>query len=128
VYEVDRADCRRRGQIDKAREILSAAIGRTDLDWPEVVYEAMLQFETIHGDLSTLADATSKIEAEQQKLARRREKANQEQLQQYYAAAPVAQPEATQATQEVEVRQEQPQPEAMDDSHFKRYVFERAMR
>jgi len=115
------SDRRRRGHSDKARAILTTAIGRTDLDWPEAVYEALLQFEMIHGDLSSLADAASKIEAEQHKLARRREKANQEQMQQYYAAQPVVQPETTQEVeaQAVEVPQEQPEP--TDDSHFKRF-------
>lgn len=75
---------RREGNIDNARETLLTAIQRTDLDWPEAVYEALIQFENVHGTLDSLADAIKQIEAEKQKLVKRREKAAQEQYQQYY--------------------------------------------
>jgi hypothetical protein len=78
---------RRRGNIDTARSTFTDGIERTDLDWPEAVFEAFLRFETIHGDLNTLAEATNRIYVEEVKLAKRRQKATQEQLNQYYAEA-----------------------------------------
>lgn len=74
----------RRGEVDATRQILLSAIQRSDLDWPEAVYDAFIQFENVHGDLQTLLDAQGRIEREQEKLARRREKQAQEQLQQQY--------------------------------------------
>ncbi|WVQ65310.1 uncharacterized protein L199_003486 [Kwoniella botswanensis] len=51
------------------------AIQRSDLDWPEAVYDALIQFEHVHGTLDSLLDARTKIEREQEKLSKRREKA-----------------------------------------------------
>jgi hypothetical protein len=51
------------------------------------VYEAYIQFENVHGDLGTLLQATSHIEKEQEKVTRRREKAAQQQMEQYQLAA-----------------------------------------
>ena len=96
----DDTNTRRRSNIEIARTIFAAAIQRTDLDWPEAIYEAYDRFEVIHGSLETLADAKSKIEVEQQKLAKRREKASQGQMDQYYAAAATAEPPADQQTVE----------------------------
>lgn len=53
------------------------AIQRSDLDWPEAVYEAFTQFESIHGTVETILLAARKIEKESEKLARRREKTAQ---------------------------------------------------
>lgn len=65
---------RRRGQYAAARAIYVTAIQRSDLDWPEAVYEAFTQFENIHGTVDTILQASRKIEKESEKLARRREK------------------------------------------------------
>lgn len=53
------------------------AIQRSDLDWPEAIYEAFTQFENIHGTVETILLAARKIEKESEKLARRREKTAQ---------------------------------------------------
>ncbi|WVR06547.1 hypothetical protein IAU60_003578 [Kwoniella sp. DSM 27419] len=74
------------GQPNKARsssyqmtlllaDTLSKAIHRSDLDWPEAVFEAFLQFEQLHGSLDSLLEAKKAISREQEKLVRRREKA-----------------------------------------------------
>ncbi|WVQ78414.1 hypothetical protein IAT38_000500 [Cryptococcus sp. DSM 104549] len=78
----------RRGDEDSARELFTNAIHRSDLDWPEAVYEAFIQFETIHGTLETLSKTKKKIEVAQEKLAKRREKEAQEAqaYQEMYAA------------------------------------------
>nr|XP_019000213.1 uncharacterized protein I203_07372 [Kwoniella mangroviensis CBS 8507]OCF63674.1 hypothetical protein I203_07372 [Kwoniella mangroviensis CBS 8507] len=65
----------RRGQLDLARSSFFKAIQRSDLDWPEAVYDALIQFEHVHGTLDSLLDARTKIEREQEKLSKRREKA-----------------------------------------------------
>ncbi|KGB79737.2 hypothetical protein CNBG_5575 [Cryptococcus deuterogattii R265] len=65
----------RRDDVDQAREILEKSIQRTDLDWPEAIYEAFIQLEVVHGSPQTLQGARKKIEKEQEKLAKRREKA-----------------------------------------------------
>lgn len=75
----------RRQDRTEARKTYATAIERTDLDWPEAVHEAYIQFETIHGTLDTLAQAKVAVKREQVKLAKRREKAAAEQYQyQYY--------------------------------------------
>jgi hypothetical protein len=88
---------RRRGDLAQTRQLFERAIQRSDLDWPEAVYEAYIQFETVHGDLGSLLQATTHIEKEQEKVTRRREKVAQQQMEQYHMAA--AEPAAT----EVEV-------------------------
>ncbi|WVO20839.1 uncharacterized protein IAS62_002139 [Cryptococcus decagattii] len=65
----------RRDDVDRAREIFEKSIQRTDLDWPEAIYEAFIQLEVVHGSPQTLQDTRKKIEKEQEKLAKRREKA-----------------------------------------------------
>lgn len=65
----------RRDDVDRAREIFEKSIQRTDLDWPEAIYEAFIQLEVVHGSPQTLQDTIKKIEKEQEKLAKRREKA-----------------------------------------------------
>ena len=101
---------RRRNNIDIARSILVDGIQRTDLDWPEAVFEAFLRFETIHGDLTSLADATRKIGVEEAKLAKRRQKASQEQLAQYYAEAVPVEQATTAVVQDDRVMAEPSQP------------------
>ncbi|EAL22747.1 hypothetical protein CNBB1950 [Cryptococcus deneoformans B-3501A] len=65
----------RRDDVDRAREIFEKSIQRTDLDWPEAIYEAFIQLEVVHGTPQTLQDTRKKIEKEQEKVAKRREKA-----------------------------------------------------
>ncbi|TYJ56665.1 hypothetical protein B9479_002595 [Cryptococcus floricola] len=77
----------RRDDASAARDIFEDAIARTDLDWPEAVYEAFIQFEIVHGDPSTLLQTKKKIEKEQEKLARRR--AKEAAAQEQYTAAVV---------------------------------------
>ncbi|WVQ71771.1 hypothetical protein IAR50_001312 [Cryptococcus sp. DSM 104548] len=77
----------RRDDPSAARDIFEDAIARTDLDWPEAVYEAFIQFELVHGDPNTLLQTKKKIEKEQDKLARRR--AKEAAAQEQYAAAVV---------------------------------------
>jgi hypothetical protein len=92
----------RRQDAVTARETYISAIGRTDLDWPEAVYEAYLTMETLHGTLETVAQAKANIRREQTKLAKRREKAAAEQYQYHQQAAEVAQA-STGAEGQVEV-------------------------
>ncbi|EIW67704.1 hypothetical protein TREMEDRAFT_69686 [Tremella mesenterica DSM 1558] len=77
----------RRGNIEEARNLFTTALQRSDLDWPEAVYEAFIQFENVHGDLDTVLDANKRIAKAQEKLAKRREKAAQEQTAQYQVVA-----------------------------------------
>ncbi|ODO10809.1 hypothetical protein I350_01407 [Cryptococcus amylolentus CBS 6273] len=77
----------RRDDASAARDIFEDAIARTDLDWPEAVYEAFIQFEIVHGDPNTLLQTKKKIEKEQEKLARRR--AKEAAAQEQYTAAVV---------------------------------------
>ena len=48
---------------------------RSDLDWPEAVFEALTQSENIHGTIATIQSASEVIEHEQEKLNRRRARA-----------------------------------------------------
>jgi hypothetical protein len=94
----------RRQDAVTARETYISAIGRTDLDWPEAVYEAYLTMETLHGTLETVAQAKANIRREQTKLAKRREKAAAEQYQyQYYQQAAEVAQASTGAEGQVEV-------------------------
>ncbi|RXK40070.1 hypothetical protein M231_02710 [Tremella mesenterica] len=77
----------RRGNIEEARNLFTTALQRSDLDWPEAVYDAFIQFENVHGDLDTVLDANKRIAKAQEKLAKRREKAAQEQTAQYQVVA-----------------------------------------
>lgn len=95
------ANLSRRNKLDIVRSIFVNSIERTDLDWPEAVYEAFLRFETIHGSLQTLAQAMAKIDTEQQKLERRRQKASQEQMNQYYTQIATTAPSMAPTTNEV---------------------------
>ncbi|WWC70988.1 uncharacterized protein I206_104941 [Kwoniella pini CBS 10737] len=74
----------RHSRIEQARDIFHKAIQRSDLDWPEAVYEALIRFENTHGTLGSLLDAKKRISREQEKLTKRREKAALE-IQQYPA-------------------------------------------
>nr|XP_019045381.1 hypothetical protein I302_05770 [Kwoniella bestiolae CBS 10118]OCF24311.1 hypothetical protein I302_05770 [Kwoniella bestiolae CBS 10118] len=76
----------RHGQIEDARQIFLKAIHRSDLDWPEAVYDALIQFELVHGTLDSLFDARSTIDKEKDKLLKRREKVAMDQ-QQYMISA-----------------------------------------
>jgi hypothetical protein len=76
----------RRGNFSEAKQILVAAIQRSDLDWPEMVYEALTQFEAIHGDLDSIKESRILIEKETEKLAKRRQKIAE---QYQYPVAPV---------------------------------------
>ncbi|KAK8858792.1 hypothetical protein IAR55_003022 [Kwoniella newhampshirensis] len=80
----------RRGSLDQARDLFVKSIQRHDLDWPEAVYEAFVQFENVHGELGTVLEAKQHIEREQEKVAKRREKAafEAQSYQQYVALAP----------------------------------------
>jgi hypothetical protein len=69
------------------------------LDWPEAVYEAFIQFEDVHGDIDSMLQTRNRITKETQKLARRREK-QQEQLAAEYAEQTVAQQSAAGAAPE----------------------------
>ena len=94
---------------------------RSDLDWPEAVHEALVRLETIHGTLQSLSEAEDLIAAELIKVNRRRLKAAQTQMEQYYQDAAYT----TTATDTVEpVVAAAPRPEADDgaskDAHFKR--------
>lgn len=95
------ANLSRRNKLNIVRSIFVNSIERTDLDWPEAVYEAFLRFETIHGSLQTLAQAMAKIDTEQQKLERRRQKASQEQMNQYYTQIATTAPSMAPTTNEV---------------------------
>ncbi|KAK4688382.1 squamous cell carcinoma antigen recognized by T-cells 3, partial [Tremellales sp. Uapishka_1] len=86
----------RQGNIEQTRQLFLNGISRSDLDWPEAVYEAFAQFENVHGTLETLAESEKKIDKEREKVTRRREKAAQEQneiAQQYQQMSLAAQPE-----------------------------------
>ncbi|WVW84930.1 hypothetical protein I302_106966 [Kwoniella bestiolae CBS 10118] len=72
--------------IEDARQIFLKAIHRSDLDWPEAVYDALIQFELVHGTLDSLFDARSTIDKEKDKLLKRREKVAMDQ-QQYMISA-----------------------------------------
>jgi hypothetical protein len=91
----------RRGQLSSAKEILIAAVQRSDLDWPEMVYEALTQFESIHGDLEEIKATRQLIEKESDKLVKRRQKA-QEQYTQYQPVAEPAQAPAAPEPEELE--------------------------
>lgn len=84
----------RQEQVDSARTVYSEAIQRSDLDWPEAVYQAYELFENVHGTFETLTAARKAIDHEKKKVARRREKqAAQEQaaaVAQYQAAVAAA--------------------------------------
>lgn len=54
-----------------------------DLDWPEAIFEALLQLEQVHGDVDTFLATIKAVDTEQLKLARRRER----QQEVYYEAA-----------------------------------------
>lgn len=83
-----------------AREGYTTAIQRSDLDWPEAVYEAFAQFESIHGTVETVFQTARKIEKESEKLARRREKTAQTMAQQVPVEAEVSNVPATAVVQE----------------------------
>ncbi|OCF40172.1 hypothetical protein I317_05996 [Kwoniella heveanensis CBS 569] len=68
----------RSGNVEAAREMFQKSIQRSNLDWPEAVYEAYMLFESIHGSLADIQDAEKRIEKEREKVMRRREKAAQE--------------------------------------------------
>jgi hypothetical protein len=80
-----RAGIAARRNPEVARHIYATGIGRSDLDWPEAVYEAFIQFENLHGTVDTLIAAKEMIRKEQEKVTRRREKAAAEAAQQYQA-------------------------------------------
>nr|XP_031864419.1 uncharacterized protein CI109_000333 [Kwoniella shandongensis]KAA5531491.1 hypothetical protein CI109_000333 [Kwoniella shandongensis] len=112
----------RRGALDDARELFIKSIQRHDLDWPEAIYEAFIQFENVHGGLDTLFEARQHIEKEQEKVTKRREKAALEaqSYQQYTAPAPV---EETAEPMVVDASEPVPQPASApeeDDSRLKR--------
>jgi hypothetical protein len=69
--------------MENARTRYAAAIQRSDLDWPEAVYEAFMQFENVHGTGQTIKETTDRITKEAGKVARRREK----QAEEYQAVA-----------------------------------------
>jgi hypothetical protein len=103
------------------------ALQRTDLDWPEAVHEAFIQFETVHGDLTSLASANALIETERIKLAKRRERAAE--IQQVQVVEQYLQPVAdvsasAEAGDAPEPTPQQPAPASVptDDGHFKRCV------
>lgn len=75
----------RQGHYLEAKQILVAAIHRSDLDWPEMVYEALAQHEAIHGDLESIKESRLLVERESEKLAKRRQKA----AEQYQYLTPV---------------------------------------
>ena len=77
------AEISRRGNIDEARQAFISAIQRSDLDWPEAIYDAFVQFENVHGDLTSLLAATKMVGKEQDKVTKRREKVAREQIEQY---------------------------------------------
>ncbi|WWD18688.1 hypothetical protein CI109_103142 [Kwoniella shandongensis] len=115
----------RRGALDDARELFIKSIQRHDLDWPEAIYEAFIQFENVHGGLDTLFEARQHIEKEQEKVTKRREKAALEaqSYQQYTAPAPV---EETAEPMVVDASEPVPQPASApeeDDSRLKRGEF-----
>lgn len=84
---------------DAARAVYSSSIQRSDLDWPEAVYQAFEMFENVHGTLDTLSGARKAIAHEQKRVTRKREKqAAQEQaaaVAEYEAAVAAAPVEAT---------------------------------
>ncbi|ORY30589.1 hypothetical protein BCR39DRAFT_529041 [Naematelia encephala] len=73
----------RRGNVAQAGDIYSKAIQRSDLDWPEAVYEAFIRHENIHGTVANIQEVTLRIKKEEEKVLRRREKAAQEQSDQF---------------------------------------------
>lgn len=98
-----RASIASRHDPNIARHIYINSVTRSDLDWPEAVYEAFIQFENLHGTVDTLIAAKAVIRKEQAKVAKRREKAAAEQYQAYYeamapASADPAQVESTSAS------------------------------
>jgi hypothetical protein len=102
--------CSRRGNTTAARQIYANAIQRSDLDWPEAVFEAYLQFEDMHGTVDSILQTQNKVAKETQRLARRREK-QQEQMAAEYTmpevaavTAPAAEPEAPVQVETVETK------------------------
>jgi hypothetical protein len=80
------------------------AVQRTDLDWPEAVHEAFMQFETVHGGLDNLASATQLLDKERIKLERRRAKAQEASQAIHYGS------------HQLEVQQAQTQVETIDST------------
>jgi hypothetical protein len=104
-----------------ARAIYAAAIQRSDLDWPEAVFEAYLQFEDIHGTVDSILQIRSKIAKETQRLARRREK-QQEQLAAEYAVPDAPAVEIPAAVSEVPAQPETVEVKENPNSEAKRCV------
>ncbi|WOO76790.1 putative RNA-binding protein [Vanrija pseudolonga] len=103
-WAILRADAQARtGDLEAARHVYESAIQRTDLDWPEAVYEAFILFENVYGDLDTLLKARRSIAREQQKVNRRRQKqaeqTQQAALEAYQAEAAAAAAAAPTETQ-----------------------------
>lgn len=82
----------RQDDVETARSTYHNAIKRSDLDWPEAVYEAFVMFENVYGTLETTIDARKRVEKEQQRVNRRRQKeAEKQAAAQPYVAAEVPQ-------------------------------------
>lgn len=113
----------RRGNVAGARQMFAIAIQRSDLDWPEAVYEAYLQFEDVHGSVDSILQTRSKIVKETQRLARRRERQQEQSLAEYpvqetaVAPAPVTIPQPEEPSEVVVV-----ETKANEDTETKRYV------
>ncbi|KAL1413103.1 Splicing factor [Vanrija albida] len=109
-WAILRAEAQARlGDLEAARQVYESTIQRTDLDWPEAVYEAFILFENVYGELPTLLVARHSIAREQQKVNRRRQKqaeqtqqAALEAYQAEVAAAATTAPVETQAAAETE--------------------------
>lgn len=82
----------RRGNLAQSRHILTTAMQRSDLDWPEMIYESLTQLEAVHGDLDSIKSSRMLIERESEKLAKRRQKAYVEYQPAPADAAPAAAP------------------------------------
>jgi hypothetical protein len=111
----------RRGNSTAAKEIYANAIQRSDLDWPEAIFEAYSQFEDIHGDVDSILQTRSKIAKESQRLARRREK-QQEQLQAEYVMPDVAAVAAPAAESEAMVQPQPVETSEVPNNEAKRFV------
>lgn len=114
----------RRGNVAGARQIFATAIQRSDLDWPEAVYEAYLQFEDVHGSVDSILQTRSKIAKETQRLARRRERQQEQSLAEHPVqetvvapVAPVTIPQPEEPSEIVVV-----ETEAKEDNETKRYM------
>lgn len=111
----------RRGNRTAARQIYAAAIQRSDLDWPEAVFEAYVQFEDIHGTVDSILQTRSKVAKETQRLARRREKQHEQMAAEYVMPESTIE-QAPAPAPEVQIQEENSETKESSHNETKRYI------